>query len=260
MQKHTHFLWLTALLVVASLLFVKPASAQSYYYISYGDLHYQYLDNSNGDNWSFYGYAGDVINITMESEQLDSYLEVSDPFGDTICSDDDSGSGVNARISSCVLRQTGDYIIHASDYYGLEGSYYLELLTEGNSDCGTEGWTLGYGESIFGETYCPEGTQWFFNGTASDVVSANMRSSSFDTYLESIAPAAYSSARTMIACPAAPMPASSIAHSRVLGLYTLVAKGYSGATGSYSLTLDQRIVRACQRPPCQRRAHRCTLG
>jgi len=60
--------------------------------------------------------------IDMRSDELDSHLRLY-LGSELIDSDDDGGSGLNARIQSRL--EPGDYIIEASDYEGKSGDYQL---------------------------------------------------------------------------------------------------------------------------------------
>jgi hypothetical protein len=91
---------------------------------------------------------------------------------------------------------------------------------------------------VSGETYSQEGTQWFFYGEAGDIVSARMVSDHFDTYLEIYSPTG------LLVCSNDDGSVNSM-NAQIIscslprtGLYTLVSKGYNGATGSYYLSLD----------------------
>ena len=54
-------------------------------------------DDSYYDRWTFSARAGQRLVVTMESDDVDAYLRVVGRDGNTLESDDDSGSGMNAR-------------------------------------------------------------------------------------------------------------------------------------------------------------------
>src|SRR5690606_19039100 len=60
--------------------------------------------------YSFSAEAGDVVSIDLESDDFDAYLTLKSAATQaTIASDDDSGSGRNARIGPFTLADSGDY-------------------------------------------------------------------------------------------------------------------------------------------------------
>ena len=65
--------------------------------------------------WTISFSAGERIVANMESDVVDSYLRVLRDDGTEIASDDDGGSGVNARVEFRVPA-TGQYKIRASGY------------------------------------------------------------------------------------------------------------------------------------------------
>ena len=65
--------------------------------------------------WTFSFLEGEHIVANMESEEVDSYLRVLRDDGSEVASDDDGGSGVNARVELRVPT-TGEYKIRASGY------------------------------------------------------------------------------------------------------------------------------------------------
>lgn len=82
-----------------------------------------------GQVWRFSGNAGDQILIDMRpvgDSDLDTFLTLLDPQGNTLASDDDSGEGTNARLGVLTLRESGDYTILADRYDGA-GAYLLSL-------------------------------------------------------------------------------------------------------------------------------------
>ena len=83
------------------------------------------LDGSYYDEWTFSAVAGQQLVVTMESEDVDSYLLVMRIDGTQLGFDDDGGSGLNSRVelrvpatglysiiaTTAVSRQTGVYVI-----------------------------------------------------------------------------------------------------------------------------------------------------
>ena len=83
------------------------------------------LDGSYYDEWTFSAVAGQQLVVTMESEEVDSYLLVMQVGGTQVGFDDDGGSGVDSRVefrspatglysivaTTAVSSQTGTYMI-----------------------------------------------------------------------------------------------------------------------------------------------------
>ncbi|MHA7879746.1 MAG: hypothetical protein ACX931_08135 [Saccharospirillum sp.] len=83
--------------------------------------------------------------VAMESEEFDTYLELTG--ADTDLSDDDGGDGTDSRIST--LLPAGDYTISAGSYSG-NGSYLLSLDATGFDPAADSEATLTPGERVSG--------------------------------------------------------------------------------------------------------------
>ena len=80
------------------------------------------------EEWTYTGRVGESLAITMSSNEVDSYLIVSDPeSGHTIAFDDDGGGGLDAAVEF-TLAYTGRYSVYATSYGPDEfGSYTLTV-------------------------------------------------------------------------------------------------------------------------------------
>lgn len=99
--------------------------------LTYGDsIQSRIVDNQHGF-YQFDGEKGDVISIRMTSNQIDSFLRLSDENFE-IMADDNGGGGWNAMITAFTLPQTGSYEITAMPSYdnGIDADYtlYLDLV------------------------------------------------------------------------------------------------------------------------------------
>ncbi len=85
-------------------------------------------DGSHYDEYSVYLYAGQHVHVSMTSWDLDAYLLVQCPHGDTFVQDDDSGNGFNAALSFQAHR-SGYYRILANTCSAEEVGHY-ELVID----------------------------------------------------------------------------------------------------------------------------------
>ena len=85
-------------------------------------------DGSHYDVWSLTARAaGERVVIDMESDDLDAYLRVLRHDGTAVATNDDGGSGSNARLEF-QAPSAGDYLIIATSYEaGESGSYRLRV-------------------------------------------------------------------------------------------------------------------------------------
>ena len=89
-------------------------------------------DGSHFDEYSFDGQAGDYIVVTMDSDEVDSFVLVGrTPFpeyaSDELCRDDDSGPGLDAYCA-CQLPETRKYYVAANTAFGADfGAYRLRV-------------------------------------------------------------------------------------------------------------------------------------
>lgn len=79
--------------------------------------------------FTFSGASKAVVNIVMEkvSSGLDPYLELYDPGGRRVATDDDSAGNYNSAISNYVLGSSGVYTIVAKSYGNQTGDFRLKF-------------------------------------------------------------------------------------------------------------------------------------
>lgn len=95
--------------------------------IAYGQTVEGQLRGEEGDLWTFEGKAGQVVTITMQSDELDAAIGLFDPDDEYLTEDDNGGGDDNARIETYVLPVTGTYTIYAISSDGQPGAYNLTL-------------------------------------------------------------------------------------------------------------------------------------
>ncbi|MBI5565884.1 MAG: S8 family serine peptidase [Chloroflexi bacterium] len=83
------------------------------------------------DNYYFPGQAGNKLTIQMNrtSGSVDPYLELIDPDGDRVSTNNNGGGGVNALINGYTLQDTGLYRIHGKGVAGT-GGYQLSASSQ----------------------------------------------------------------------------------------------------------------------------------
>ncbi|MDX1995303.1 MAG: PPC domain-containing protein [bacterium] len=132
-------------------------------------------------NYTFEGQAGELVTITMISEDFDTYLILFDG-GTEVARDDDSAGNLDSRIGPIALPESGTYTILATSF-GIEtsgspgtGSFTLSV-TAATVD------PIEYTQSIEG-TISPESpvVVYRFTGSAGDIVSATLNTASFSLY------------------------------------------------------------------------------
>ncbi len=122
--------------------------------------------------------SGDRISLTLSSRQFDPLLSLLDTEGNTLISNDDSNGSLNSRIDNALIEQQGDYtiVVTSSDGEGV-GEYELEY-TKATSQ------TIEFGvrlNAILDEATL-EGI-YEFEGEEGDIISIQMNSEDFDSYL-----------------------------------------------------------------------------
>ncbi len=153
--------------------------------IRYGQTIDEDLEAGLMDRWSFEGTQGDLIAITLVSDEFDPFLELLDANDDVLTTDDDSGNGINARITRFALPQTGTYTIVVRSFREDEsGAYTLTLDLRDNFVTGT----LDYDDVQEGELRDGVGEFWAFEGAEGDFVTISLSSDEFDTYVELLSP------------------------------------------------------------------------
>jgi hypothetical protein len=72
--------------------------------------------------YNFSGRAGDSVTIDLTSADVDPLVRLIGPEGNVLAEDDDSGGGVQARISNFVLPVDGVYTVEIDAFRGIDAS------------------------------------------------------------------------------------------------------------------------------------------
>ncbi len=109
---------------------VQDAPVMAYNDIKEGQL----LTPGRPDDWVFNGQAGERVNIVLNS-QFDSYLELFNPVGEFVASNDDNGDTLNAALFDLQLKSDGPHTIKVYGFDEATGNYAL-ALTGGHPTAG----------------------------------------------------------------------------------------------------------------------------
>jgi hypothetical protein len=101
--------------------------------ISFGETVKADLNTQN--QWQFEGAAGNVVSIGVNSMAFDATLELLDPQGTLLITDQDSGKNNNPLIRDFMLPTTQTYTIIVSAADGNSGEYSLTLTSSANIGC-----------------------------------------------------------------------------------------------------------------------------
>jgi hypothetical protein len=197
-----------------------------------------FSDGSFVDRYTFDGSAGSVAIIDLRSADFDTYLRVTAPSGSQFTNDDYDGA-TDRSLLSLELDESGEYLVEVTSYAGGEtGAYTLDMNTNlqvAPAQLENSG-TLAAGDSTFsdGEYY----DTFTFEGQPGQIVTIDLRSRDFDTYLVLESPDGHREAND---------DADGTEHSRIvsqlsqLGTYTVYVTSYAGGeTGAYTLGIDQQ--------------------
>ncbi|MEO1069491.1 MAG: PPC domain-containing protein, partial [Cyanobacteria bacterium J06638_6] len=152
-------------------------------------------DGSLYNPYRFEGQAGQTITIDMTSQDIDPYLILlADGREEFSIQDDDSGGGLNARIS-VQLPFSGPYLVLANALAeGESGRYQLSLSQNGGGAAAPSPGAATAGSAILrqqgslgpGDRTLQDGSffqEFTFQGQAGQEVIIRLESPDFDTYL-----------------------------------------------------------------------------
>lgn len=189
------------------------------------------------DTWSFEAEAGDFVTISLESDQLDTYLELYGPDQTLLIEDDDSGGGLNAALLDFALPADGTYqlvVKPAREQEVTGGVYQIRLITA--KELVTAG-VLTAGEPLTKSLKAGEQHTWTFEAQEDEFVTARMESPTLDTYLS-----LYDSSGELLAVNDDFLGKQAVIANFIVpetGEYRLVARAYSpDQAGDYTISLE----------------------
>jgi hypothetical protein len=136
--------------------------------------------------YTFESTLGDVVTIVLNSDDFDTYLELY-RGSDLVAEDDDSGGNRNSRIANYTINRGGEYTIIVRTFGNSQfsGFYTLTLDNDdGTSGPASDSNTITYGETLRENTDRTQSVSYTFSGSLGDVITIEVTSDDFDTYLE----------------------------------------------------------------------------
>ncbi len=167
------------LIFAVGLLIVTPASAQDDA-LQPGDSIDGMLTNSNlSARFPLEGVAGEVVSITLRSDDFDSYLILEDPNGFEIATNDDGAGNLNSLIGPFIFPVDGIYTIVATSLSRSDtGAFTLSVAT---TDIRPIEYTQTLNSRLTDDRLL---ALYRFRGQSGDVISIRLESNDFDAYLE----------------------------------------------------------------------------
>jgi hypothetical protein len=168
--------------------------------LAYGDTIEATLNAESSASFTFIGAIDDVISISVEAA-FDGRLELYDPTGELVASDDDNGVGLNPLIQDFALTSAGQYQIQLSGFGVADSASFTLTLTNNPDALVTSGPTtteptspavddesnLSYGDTVEGTLALGDVATYRFGATAGDVITLSATSEAFDGFLEVLA-------------------------------------------------------------------------
>lgn len=140
----------------------------------------------NADAYSFQGEAGQILEISLNSDEFDTYLALQNAAGETIAQDDDSGSERNALLN-VLLPDSGSYRVVARGYEDTSvGAYQFQInsLSLKPTPLLQEQGSLSDQDALLPNTDTQKRSdRYSLNGQSGQRLEINLRSPEFDTYL-----------------------------------------------------------------------------
>lgn len=224
------------------------------------------------DTYPLQGVAGQQVEISLSSDQFDTYLALSGPGVQEYNDDDAANNTRNSRLVA-TLPANGQYTIHVTSYQpGEVGAYQLNVrpaqattasdaLAGGGAQSFAAGQTMN-GELAAGDTTLTSGEfidTLRFQGTAGQRVVIDMRSTALDPYLILLAPSgAQEDNDDVSANDRNARIETTLAET---GEYRIGATTYQpGETGAYVVTLQQGTAPEVSASNSARRVYAVMVG
>jgi len=183
-----------------------------------------------GNLYSFDAQAGEFITILMTSEDFDTYLELYDPSGDMLATDDDSAGDLDSLITF-TIQSDGRFVIMARAL-SISGNGDFEISVTWATDTMIE-----YGQTVEAELQIASGDRYAFTAVDGNTVRISLVSEDFDTFLELF----NIQGELLASDDDSGGNLDSLIEYEIedAGTYIIVARSFSSGIGSYSLSLEQ---------------------
>jgi len=225
------------------------------------------------DTFPLQGIAGQQVEISLSSQQFDTYVAISGPNGFSEYNDDDTERGVRDSRLVVTLPANGEYTVHVTSYAaGETGAYQLSIgqgqaTTAGDALAGGDAQSFAAGQTMNGElaqgdTQLQSGEfidNFSFQGAAGQRVTIDMRSTAMDPYLILLAPSGAQEDNDDIS--------ANDRNARIettlaeTGQYRIGATSYQpGELGAYVVTLQQGTAPQVSASNSARRVYAVMVG
>jgi len=222
--------------VMHTMVFYAPLEAIERGGLELGGTATATLDPGGTDAWTYRSSGDEYVMIeVVTTDEWDPTLEVLNETGNSLAFDDDSGEGLNPRLSSLYLAMPGQYEIRVSTFSG-NGEYQITISTAEPPGGGT----ITYGETVESAIESGEQEAWTFEGNAGDQIAISMVGAEdlTDTYLELYGPDGTlltidddSGEGFFALIQEYTLPQT--------GTYRIIARAFSDESGPYTLTLER---------------------
>lgn len=177
---------LLKVLAIVLILAVTLATVHAQETITYGDTIEGTLVAGERGTYTFEAAAGDMVLISLRSEDFDPIVYLLDSSGSELARNDDSGGELNSLIAGFIIPADGVYTIQAASFSdAATGSYTLSLDTSTPN-------IVEYGETVDVDVESPSNL-FAFSATQGDVIAVNLLTTAqySDMSLEMTVPAGY---------------------------------------------------------------------
>jgi hypothetical protein len=189
------------------------------------------------DRWVFDAEADTFVTVTLESDSLDTFLELYGPDETLLTTDDDSGGGLNAALIEFPLTAAGAYQVavqSAREDRNDSGVYEILLTLTENPEATGE---LVTDQPRQSKISAGEQHTWTFEAEEDSIVTVRMESSTIDTYL-----AVYDSSGELLILDDDTDGTNAVIDDFIVpqaGEYRIIARAYSAEQeGDYTISLE----------------------
>ncbi len=212
----------------------------------YGDVVTGDVTSRLGDEWVFAGCLGDVVTVTLQSDEFAGFIELYGPVGrSSLAAESSEGPGAPALIRDFTLPESGEYTVIAAGSSIQDRGPYTLVLESATQPADTTRQIAGIvtaGDAVTGVITTRFAEEWAYRGCQADVIGVTLQSDEFTPYLEIFAPPSVPTATAESLVQATGIGDQASVTGLVLpvsGEYIVAAAGASiRDRGNYTLTLE----------------------